>query len=200
MKKINPIIIRLMFSDIFVGTGFGLIEPILAIFIKDNLRGGTIFTVGFASTIFLISKSLTQLPFSRHVDTHDDRDDLKWLFRGTVLIAIVPFIYIFAQNIYHVFLAQLIYGIGSGLAYSTWLGLWSTHLDRKYESFEWSLYSTVVSLGTACSATIGAAAAEFIGFTFTFILVGIMSIIGCLILYSLKKDFSKSFVKLDKKT
>ena len=53
----NRTIKLLMFSDIFVLTGFGLIEPILAIFIKENLVGGTIFAAGLASMIFLVTKS-----------------------------------------------------------------------------------------------------------------------------------------------
>ena len=42
----NRIIKLLMISDVFVLTGFGLVQPILAIFIKDNLVGGTIFAAG----------------------------------------------------------------------------------------------------------------------------------------------------------
>ena len=45
----------LMISDIFLVTGFGLIDPILAIFIKENLIGGSIFAAGFASTLFLVT-------------------------------------------------------------------------------------------------------------------------------------------------
>ena len=57
----NRIIKLLIISDIFVITGFGLIGPILAIFIKD-LQGSSLFAVGFSSTLFLIVKSLVQLP------------------------------------------------------------------------------------------------------------------------------------------
>lgn len=185
----NRTIKLLMFSDIFVITGFGLIEPILAIFIKDDLAGGTIFTVGLASTLFLITKSIVQLPFSRYVDNHDDK--VKWLIIGTFLIAIVPFIYIFSSHINLIYIAQIIHGIGSGLAYPTWLGLWSTHLDRKHESFEWSLYSTLTGLGTAVTASIGAAIAEFVGFAYTFALVGLMSLTGCFILIGLESKKQK---------
>lgn len=181
---INRTIKLLMISDIFVLTGLGLIEPILAIFIKENLIGGTIFKAGIASTIFIVTKSMVQLPFSKYVDSH--RDKIRWLIVGTFLISTVPFIYIFAKHINLIFLAQIIYGLGSGLAYPTWLGLWSTHLDRKHESFEWSLYSTLTGLGTALTAAIGAAIAQFIGFAYTFILVGIMSLIGCFILFGLE--------------
>lgn len=174
-----------MFSDISVVTGFGLIAPILAIFIKDNLAGGTIFAAGLASTIFFITKSIIQLPFSRYVDKHDD--NVKWLLLGTFLIGLVPFLYIFANSVIHIYIAQILYGLGSGLAYPTWLGLWSLNLDKKHESFEWSVYSTLVSLGSAITAVIGAAIAEFFGFMITFILGGILSLSGCLILLGLER-------------
>src|SRR3989344_5022461 len=172
-----------MFSDIFVITGFGLMAPILAIFIKENLVGGTIFAAVLSSALYLIIKSLIQLPFSRYVDSHEDK--VKWLLLGMILISFVPFIYIFSTHVNYIYLAQIIYGVGSGLAYPTWLGLWSTHLDKKHESLEWSLYSTLTGLGTAMTAVIGAAIAEFIGFDYTFLLAGVMSLLGGLILIRL---------------
>ncbi len=185
----NRTIKFLMFSDIFVITGFGLIDPILAIFIKENLVGGTIFAAGLASMLFLITKCTIQLPFSRYVDKHDDK--VKWLILGTLLIATVPFIYIFSKSVNYIYIAQIIYGIGSGLAFPTWLGLWSTNLDKKQESFEWSLYSTLTGLGTAATAAVGAAIAEFIGFVYTFALVGILSIFGCFVLFGLEMKKEK---------
>lgn len=185
--RINRTIKLLMIADIFVLTGFGLVEPILAVFIKDNLVGGTILTAGIASTLFLVVKSIVQLPLSRHVDTHDDRSDLRWLYIGSFLVVLTPFIYIFSKHIHHIYLAQIIFGLGSGMAYPAWLGIWSTHLDKNQESFEWSLYSTLVSLGTAAAATIGAAIAEFFGFVFTFIFMGIMALMGCFVLLGLRK-------------
>lgn len=193
----NRVIKILMISDILVLTSFGLIEPILAIFFKEDLIGGTIFMAGLASTIFLLVKCFIQLPFSKYVDSHSYRTRLRWLILGAFLISLVPFIYIFAKHIYVIFLAQVVYGIGGGLAYPTWLGLWSTHLDRKKESFEWSLYSTFTGIGTAASAAIGAALAQFVGFTFTFIVVGVLSLIGCLVLFELDRRKNKLDLILD---
>lgn len=183
---INKIILFLLLSDAFILTGFGLIDPIIAIYIDGNVEGGSILAAGLASTIFFVTKSVIQLPFSRYVDTHDHK--IKWLIVGSLLISIVPFIYIFAPSLYLIYLAQFIYGVGSGLAFPTWLGLWSTHLDKRHESFEWSLYSTTIGIGTAVSASIGAALSDFIGFQFTFAVVGIMSLTGCVVLYILEKQ------------
>jgi MFS family permease len=184
--KINRTLQLLMLSDVFLVVGFGLIAPILAIFIKENMVGGSIFAAGLASTVFLVTKSVIQLPFSRYVD--GQKNKVKWLIMGTFLFTFVPIIYIFSTHIWHIYIAQFIYGIGSALAYPTWLGLWSTHLDKKHESFEWGFYSTTVGLVAAGTAAIGAAIAQYIGFTYTFIFVGLMSLCGAGILFKLNSE------------
>ncbi len=185
----NRTIKLLMISDIFLITGFGLIDPILAIFIKENIIGGTIFTAGLATTLFITTKSVIQLPFSRYVDSHNDK--IRFLIIGTFMITLVPFIYMFTNSINGIFLAQFIHGIGSGLAFPTWLGLWSTHLDKKHESFEWSLYSTIVGIGTAIAGSLGAAIAQFISFKLSFFIVFLSSLIGAFILFGLEKKEGK---------
>ena len=193
----NRTIRLLMIADIFFLTGFGLISPILAIYIKDNLVGGTIFTAGLASALFLVTKSAIQLPFSRHVDKSDDK--VKLLIMGTVVASTVPFIYMFADNIIYVYVAEIVAGVGAGLSFPTWLGLWSTNLDKGHESYEWSIYSTLTGVGTAATAAIGAAIAEFIGFRYTFLFVGAMALMSCFILFRLEKNGVKTRKKTDYK-
>lgn len=184
----NRVIKLLLISDVFTITGFGFLEPIFAIFIKEDLIGGSVFAVGLASSLFFITKSIIQVPFSKHVDSHDDADDLRWLIIGAFLIAVTPFIYFFVRHVYFIYAAQVVYGIGAGLAYPAWLGLWSTHLDKKRESFEWSLYSAMVGVGVAITAFIGGAIGQYIGFQYVFIMTGVMAVIGCLILIDLLKN------------
>lgn len=182
----NRTIKLLMISDIFVLTGFGLIQPILAIFINEGVAGGTIFTAGVASTLFLVTKSLVQLPFSRYID--DNEKKTRWLILGTLLIAVVPVMYIFIDHIYQVYLAEILYGIGSGLAYPTWVCLWSRNLNPGSEGFEWSVYSTSTGLGTAATAAGGAAIASVAGFAVTFVLTGLLCLVGCGILLMLDRE------------
>lgn len=184
----NRTIKLLMVSDIFVLTGFGLIQPILAIFISDGVAGGTIFSAGLASTLFMLTKSVVQLPFSRYID--DNGNKRRWLILGTLMTAIVPVLYIFVDNIYQVYLAEIIYGIGSGLAYPTWVGLYSININKGQESFEWSVYSTLTGLGSAATAAAGASIAYFVGFKLTFILTGAFCLLGSMILLLLDKKGS----------
>jgi MFS family permease len=176
----------LLLSDIFVLTGFGLIQPILAIYINDGgVTGGTMLTAGMASALFLFTKSMVQLPFGHYVDKQSSKS--KWLIMGTLLMAAVPIIYVSANSIYHIYLAEMIYGLGSGLAYPTWLGLWSANLDKGKESFQWSVYSTSTGLGTAATGAGGAALASLAGFYATFIMAGLLCLLGCLALIVMER-------------
>ena len=177
----------LIISDIFVLTGFGLVQPILAIYIKDDLVGGTIFAAGLASMLFIITKSVVQMPLSRIVDKHQRIFRRKILIIGTFVLAIVPFIYIFTNHVNFMYLAQIVEGLGSGLAYPAWVGIWSRSSDINQRSFDWSLYSTLTGIGTGIAALTGAGIAQFFGFTYAFLVVEAMTLFGCVILFKLEK-------------
>lgn len=180
----NKTLRLLIISDIFVFSGFGLISPILAIFIKDNLVGGTILAAGIASTIFLITHSLLQIFFAYKFNP---KDRLWMLWLGTALITLVPFGYIFSTQIYHLYIVQFIYGIGAAFSYPSWSSLFTANLEKGKRGFQWSIYNSSVGIGTAITAGLGALIAEKTDFRIVFILTGLMAIVGLLILFKLEK-------------
>ncbi|VVB83796.1 Multidrug resistance protein MdtG [uncultured archaeon] len=178
----------LTISDIFIFSGFGLVSPILAIFFKDNLAGGTLFTAGVASAIFLITHAILQIIFAEIFSSKDRR----WmLLLGTVLIVFVPFGYIFSTSIWHIFIIQFIYGVGAGFAYPSWYSLFTSNIEKKSSGFQWSVYNSGVSIGTGITAAVGAWLAEEIGFQWVFGITGIVSVLGLLILFKLDKNVAK---------
>jgi MFS family permease len=178
----------LTISDIFIFSGFGLIGPILAIFIKDDLVGGTLLTAGIASAIFLIVHAVSQIAFAQIFSSKDRR----WmLLLGTLLIAINPFIYIFSTNIWQIFIAQFIHGIGAGFSYPAWYSLFSSNIKKKESGFQWSVYNSGISIGTGITAIVGAWLAGLIGFRLVFAITGTISVLGLLILFKLDKNIAK---------
>lgn len=174
----------LILSDIFLGTGFGLVSPIMAIFIKDNLIGGTIATAGIASATFLLVKSFFQLAIAKKFNP---KDRLWLLITGTFFIAVVPFIYAFSTNIWHIYLAQVFYGIASAMAAPTFSALFILNLNRKKPGYEWSIYSTSVSIGTGIAAYAGALLASAVGFRTVFFITGSLAFVAALTLIKLTK-------------
>jgi len=191
----NKIIIYLTISDILILSAFGLIAPIFAIFLKEGILGGSIAAAGLASTIFLLVKSLVQLPLSIYIDTKKGK--LGFLLFGTFLIVLVPIIYAFSPSINFIFVAQGIYGLGAAMAYPAWYSLFTMHLDRKHRGFEYSIWATSVGLGTALTAYLGAKIAEVSGFKVLFFAVAFFSFIGLVILLFLSKKFLKEIDKTE---
>ncbi len=184
----NKTLKLLMISDVFVFSGFGLISPILAIFIKENLIDGTILAAGIASAIFLITHAVLQIIFSYKFNP---KDRLWMLLLGTAIIAVVPFGYIFSTRIWHLYLIQFAYGVGAGFAYPSWSSLFTTNLEKGKRGFQWSVYSSSVGIGTAITAAAGALFAEKTSFELVFILTGALAIIGLLVLFGLEKKILK---------
>jgi DHA1 family quinolone resistance protein-like MFS transporter len=178
----------LIISDIFVLSGFGLIAPILAIFINDNLVGGSIFSAGLASAIFLITRASLQLLFSYKFNPKDR----LWMLRlGTAIITFIPVGYILSTSIYHIYFVEFFYGVGAAFAYPTWSSLFTAYLEKGKRGFQYSIYSSAVAVGTALTAAAGAFLAEKIDFRIVFILTGIISLFGLLILFKLDKKILK---------
>jgi DHA1 family quinolone resistance protein-like MFS transporter len=192
--KLNPVILTLMISDSIVLTGFGLVEPVFALFVTE-IKGGSVLSVGIATAIFMTVKSLLQLPFSRFVDKHDHSAktphhhlSTQFLWCGMALILSAPILYYFSSNIWHVYAIQALYGVGSALAYPTWLKLWEMHIDKDQESYEWTLYSTITSLTVALSAVVGGLLVQEIGFRDTFLAAAVVVAAGCSALIYLRND------------
>ncbi len=180
----NKTLKLLILSDVFVFGGLGLVSPILAIFIKDNLVGGTILAAGVASMIYLITHSILQILFAYKFNP---KDRLWMLWVGTAIIALVPFGYIFSTHVYHIYLVELLYGIGAGFAYPSWSSLFTSNLEKGKRGFQYSIYSSSVGIGTAITAGVGAWLAEKAGFQWVFALTGLLAIIGLLVLFKLEK-------------
>ena len=189
MKTAQKKLALLILSDVLILSSFGLIGPILAIFITENLIGGTLVTAGLATTIFLVVKSAVQLPLSKFIDK--EKHKTHSLLLGTILIISVPFIYFFAKHVYVFFIAQAIYGLGAALAYPSWFSLFTTYMDKKHRGFEYTLWSTSIGIGTALAAFLGAGAAQKLGFRPLFFIVGFIAFLGFLNLIILDRIETK---------
>ncbi len=182
-------LILLIISDILILSSFGLINPVLAIFIKEDLTGGNIVAAGIAVAIFWVLKSVLQLPLSRIIDSR--RKKTGFLILGTCVIVVTPFIYMLSKNVYHIYAAQAIYAIGASMAYPAWINLFTLHLDKKHRGFEWAIWSAGIGIGTGITAYVGAELAVLIGFRSVFLITGLFSVMGMLILFFIDRSYEK---------
>ncbi len=181
-EKINPTVKLLIISDFFLFFAVGLLSPIFAVFVLDNIEN-KIEVIGLAASFYWLTRVIMVVPFSKLMDKlQGETDEYSFMIFGTFLISIVPLLYLISSKPWHIYLAQIIYGFANSMAVPAWRIIFTNHIDRKIIGFEWSLEDVAVGLATATSATLGAFIANRFGFDFLFMTISFFGLFSTLVL------------------
>lgn len=175
-------------ADLIFVSAFGLITPIFAIFITDQIQGGNIKVVGFAAAIYWILKSLLQLPIGRYLDKNlGEKDDFYFVIAGNFVAILIPLGYVLSSLPWHIYCLQALYAIGMSMVVPAWSAIFTRHIDKGKEAFEWSLESTAVGLGVGVTGAVGGIVASTFGFNIVFFFVSMGALMGTLLLATVYK-------------
>ena len=97
----------------------------------------------------------------------------------------MPFLYLFIKTSIHLYLVQVVLGIGGSFANPGWYAIFTRHIDKEKEGTEWTFENVGVALAAAVAAAVGGIIARQFGFQVLFMSVGILSFIGLVIQISL---------------
>ena len=190
---INKIIRVMIISDIAFHSGWGLLGPVFAIFIVQNIEVGSVAeaakVAGFATLVYWVVKSFLQIPIGRYLDkNHGEKDDLWFMVIGTFLTGLVPLGFIISTQPMHVYFFQVLQAIGMAMVVPSWSAVFTRHIDLGREAFEWSLRSTSLGFATGLTGAVGGVMAAIFGFKAIFILAGLLSIVSALLLLLIHKE------------
>ncbi len=188
-KNINSVIKIIVSVDFFYNSAFGSFGPVFAIFITNQIAGGSAKVAGFAAAVYWLTKSVIQLPIARFLDKTDgERDDFWAMFFGYLFSGLVPIAYVFASEPWHLYLIQAFLGVCMAWAVPAWYSIFTRHVDKWRISFEWSLESVfAVGIATAIATAVGGYVADRIGFDVLFLAAGIIIILSTLPLLFIRK-------------
>lgn len=200
VRKINSVIRFLTLSDIFLLGAFGLIAPVFAVFVIGNINRGTVEVVGLAEGIYLVTRSIGQIPFAALIDRiKGEKDDYWALFIGSLAFSAIPLFYLVISEPWHLYILQFFYGLASAATYPSWYAIFTRHIDKNHEGVEWGVYQTLVDFSMAATASIGGFIAYRYGFSQLFIVVSIVSVIGSLFIMAVYKNMRPGYILFPKK-
>ena len=190
---INRVVTYLTLADFFIISGWGLINPIFAVYVTGQIEGAGIEAVGLATTIYFLLKSGLQVPLANLIDKiRGEKDDFLAMIAGMTIMGIVPLFYIFIKTVPQLFLVQALYGLGGALSYPSWMALFTRHIDKRKEGWEWSLYYTTVDLSGAAAAAVGGYLAKYFGFHHLFLVISTLVFIGILLSFRIRENLRRS--------
>ncbi len=187
--RISHVVRTLITSDFLINAGFSVFAPVFAVFVTKQIVNGSVEVVGFAAAIAQIVKASLQIPVAQWLDkNHGEYDDFYSMVSGSCIIASVPFLYIFADQAWHIYAIQAWFGIGSALAVPPWYAIFTRHIDRMRENVEWSLESIAIGLSGAGSAALSGVIVTRFGFQFAFLIGGILAVLGAFMQICIYRD------------
>lgn len=184
---INKVISILIVSDFFLQAGWGMIAPIFAIFITQQIQGGTLEMVGLIAGVFWITKSLVQ-PFLAHFFDvkKGEVDDFKFLVAGMFVANLIPLGYMFATQLSHLLILEFIHGLAMAAVVPAWAGIFTRHISKGWEAFSWSIESTGLGFAAGFAAVGGGILASAFGFQAVFFFVTLFGLTSSVLLLLLK--------------
>ena len=190
----NKVIKSLIITEFTFWTGWGLVTPVFAIFVVEQIKGGSVFVVGMASAVFWIARSVFRIPFGIFVDAcPTEKDDYFVMVSGFLLASLVPLGYIFTSTPAQIYFLQGVHGLGLAMAYSGLMPIFTKHLDKGKESTEWGLNGTLVGIGLGIAGAVGGWAVTRFGFNSVFVVVSVFGLIGTVILFALRNEIKGVF-------
>lgn len=177
--KVGTLIKFLVLSDLALMAGWGLIEPVFAVFIIQKIPGATLATVGISASFYWIIKSIIELPIANAIDrSRNARVDFYLLVGSLFLASATAVLFLLVNTSWQLYLAQMLHGVAFGIYTAAWSSLFSHHLDKERQSFDWSLDSTAVGVSAGISGLVGGLLANAFGFEAIFVLAAICTIVA----------------------
>jgi len=185
--KINFVIKILIISDFLFWSAYQFLSPFFAIYVTDHIEGGSLEVIGVSSALYFIFKSIFEVPVGIYIDkSKSEKDDLYTSILGGVAMAIIYFAFIFIDSIWQLYLLQALMGVAAAVSYPGWCSIFTRHIDKGKEGYEWSLYDIFLGLGMAGAAVVGAFITDRYGFNVLFILIAITTLFSSLLLIFIK--------------
>jgi len=182
-NKINKVVKVMVFSDLFLNAGWGLISPLLAVFVIGGISGGNVKVVGMAFGIYWLGKSFLQIPIAHFLDkNHGEKDDYIALVLGTFLTALSPLIFAFANEVWHIYAAQIVHALGMAMAIPSWYAIFGRHVPKKRTAICWGLDSSAIGLGAGIAGFTGGFLVDAFGFRALFLSVSVLNVMAALLL------------------
>jgi MFS family permease len=187
LQDMNPVIRFLIISDTVISGAVGLLGPIFALFIDEFIIGADASVVGLAAGIYLFTKSIAQVPIAHFIDRiKGEADDFWLMFICSILIALIPLLYLFIDTPLQLYIVQFILGLSAAFTFPTYMAIFTRHIDKDKEGTEWGVYFTLTDLVGATLAAIGGFLVVSQGFPVLIIAVVIVHLIGSLLLWPIK--------------
>lgn len=176
----NKVIRSFIISEFFFWSAWNAVVPIFTVFVIKAYPGSNIAYGTAAYSCHLVFRIFTELLIGRRLSSVSDTMRIFLTITGIVITSIAYVGFAFYGAMIMLFVLYAIAGVGFGIASPAKYSLFSMHLDKKKEAYEWSIYDVVSLGGTAASSLACGFIIHIFGFQTLFAAAALFNFIGAL--------------------
>ena len=176
-QNINPPLInsaiKILLVFIFTfNLAASMYVPIVSIYITGHIAGATLTVLGISLAVYSIVKSIFQVPIAKRLDSlKGERDDFYIMLVGIVLAIVYSLGFMVIKTVTHLYILEVIVGVADACIMAAFYAIFSHHIDKDSQGFEWSLFSVGgLTMSAAIGGVVGGYVANEFGFNSVFIL------------------------------
>jgi DHA1 family bicyclomycin/chloramphenicol resistance-like MFS transporter len=169
----------LLAASMFSNFAFGLFGPLYAVFAQ--MVGGDILAVSGAWAVFALVTGLLTIVFGKLGAMKVSKKAMVTI--GYFVFGLGYLGYFFVEDTLGLFLVQVILGIGTAVIEPAWNAIYSISLEKGKESYQWSIWSGIVSIVVAVAAISGGFIVSIFGFKALFLIMFCFDVIAAFVTY-----------------
>ncbi len=180
----------LTISDTLFFSGMEIAAIVFGIFVVNKIPGATVIELGYAHALFFLAVALTEPLLSNLFDTSPDYNlAFNGFVIGNLFKAIARIVFIFLANPLQLYILFFALGIIHSIGYPSFAKLFTKHLDKGMESFEWGFKDSLLSFSKVFICIASGYVVVLFGYSTLFVVSSILMLIfGVIIPIIYKKD------------
>jgi len=181
--KKSALLSALTFNDATFWGADAFVGVIFALYITQNIAGGTAIHVGLVFGLYRIVRAFVAIPIGRYLDKHRGHIDEYFSLLGSGFLAGITYIVLFfASELWHIYLGISFIALGHAINVGSWKVLFYSNLPDSAEGEIIGIYTTIMQIVYGLAIVAAGFVGEIYGFEWTLLFAGIATILASFVL------------------
>lgn len=177
---LNPAVRAFILSESLFWASWNLVVPLFAVFVVQDIAGGTVAQAATGLTVYLLVRMVVELVVSRKSGELSNAQRAVIDVLGMVVVSIAYLIMATTPTFGAVLAFYALAGLGFGISSPVKYSLFSRSLEPQKEASVWGFYDVATLSSMAIATMLGGLIAQQYGFKVLFLLSAALNIIGAI--------------------
>jgi MFS family permease len=175
--ELNKVIRTLTIHDVLYWGGYDMMQVIFALFVVNQIEGGSPGDVGLAIFLYRFSSTLFSIPIGSTFDKLPGlKDEDVALVTASILTGVVYLALAASTQLWHLFGLMLVLGVARAIDVNSWRKIFNSFLNVRRRGTELGMYDTFFSLGIAMMNVLAGYLSEVYGVRLVLLVAGVLVI------------------------